>query len=307
MITIIVECLQCVRCAYCLKLTKFKPNKFLPAGFICSQDCEGKYMNEFICTYSDRERGIIFHPEHRTRALWMKHLGLRTMNNIGRIPSCKEHFTYRTCITDCLNVGAIKTWIEDPENSLKERKKRAKKRNVPSLDANHIIELILNIAGGADCAGEKCARNLWLYKGESEYDHKTGLQYCSNKCYRTRIKKEVNCHKEKVQIIHDCIKETYHLNQKELYQAPTLGGASLLDQLSNYVTNNQVNSLQEKTAGKILEGTAKITTWNMQGATNIDQAIQFLNKSKPAILCLQETRLNEDNQHIFQNKLQEKS
>jgi len=302
MVTIIVECLQCVRCAYCLKLTKYKPNKFLPAGFICSQDCEGKYMNEFICTYLDRERSIIFHPEHRTRALWMKHLGLRTMNNIGRIPSCKEHFTYRTCITDCLNVGAIKTWIEDPENSLKERKKRAKKRNVPSLDASHIIELILNIAGGAVCAGEKCARNLWLYKGESEYDHKTGLQYCSSRCYRTRIKKEINCHKEKVQIIHDCIKETYHLNQKELYQTPTLGGASLLDQLSNYVTNNQVNSLQEKTAGKILEGTAKITTWNMQGATNIDQAIQFLNKSKPAILCLQETRLNEDNHHIFQNK-----
>ena len=302
MITIIVECLQCVRCAYCLKLTKFKPNKFLPAGFICSQDCESKYMNEFICTYSENERGIIFHPEHRTRALWMKHLGIRTMNNIGRIPACKEHFTYRTCITDCLNVGAIKDWIEDPENNLKERKKRAKKRIVPSLDANHIIELILNIAGGAVCAGEKCTKNLWLYKGESEYDHKTGLQYCNSRCYSTRKKLKINCHKEKVQIIQDCIKETYHLNHRELYQEPTLGGASLLEQLTNYVTNNQANLLQEKIAGKILEGTAKITTWNMQGAINIDQAIQFLNKSKPAILCLQETRLNEDNQHIFQNK-----
>ena len=302
MIAIIVECLQCVRCAYCLKFTKFKPNKFLPMGFICNQECESKYMNEFICTYSETERGIVFHPEHRTRALWIKHLGLKTMNNIGRIPTCEEHFTYRTCITDCLNVEAIKAWIEDPENNLKERKKRAKKRIVPHPDANHIIELILNLAGGAICAGEKCGRNLWLYKGESEYDHWTGLQYCSRRCINTRIKRKIDCHKEKVQIIRDCIKETYHLNQKELYQELKIGGSSLLKQLSSYTANNQVKTIKEKIAGKILEGTAKITTWNMQGAVNIDQAIQFLNKNKPAILCLQETRLTTDNQHTFQNK-----
>ena len=302
MITIIVECLQCIRCAYCLNLTKYKPNKFLPMGFICSQDCEGKYMNEFICNYSETERSIVFHPEHRTRALWIKHLGLKTMNNIGRVPTCGEHFTYRTCITDCFNVRAIKEWIEDPENNLKERKKRAKKRTVPNPDPNQIIELILNLAGGAACAGEKCGKNLWLYKGESEYDNKTGLQYCSYSCSKSRKKKKINCHEEKVQIIQSCIAETYHLNQRNLYQEPRAGGSSLLNQLSTYVANNQSSPTLEKITGRILEGTAKITTWNMQGATNIDQAIQFLNKSKPAILCLQEARLNEDNHHKFQNK-----
>ena len=40
----------------------------------------------------------------------------------------------------------------------------------------------------------------------------------------------------------------------------------------------------------------------MQGAANIDQAMHYLNLQKPAILCLQEARLNEDNHQLFQNK-----
>ena len=96
--------------------------------------------------------------------------------------------------------------------------------------------------------------------------------------------------------------ELYHLNYKNLYQDPSIGGASLLEQLRNYTTNNQTSQKQEKVVGRILEGTAKITTWNMQGAIQVDQVMQFLNTSKPAILCLQESRLNEDNYHLFQNK-----
>ena len=60
--------------------------------------------------------------------------------------------------------------------------------------------------------------------------------------------------------------------------------------------------IKESTPGRILEGTSKITTWNMQGAINIDQVIHYLNKNKPAILCLQEARLTEENCYIFQNK-----
>ena len=36
-------------------------------------------------------------------------------------------------------------------------------------------------------------------------------------------------------------------------------------------------------------------------AINIDQVLHFVNTQKPAILCLQETRLNEENYHLFQN------
>ena len=260
MIAIIVECIQCMRCAYCLNTTQFRPNKFLPNGFICSQECENQYMNEFICKYSDTERQIIFHPEHRTRALWIKHLGLRTMNNIGRVPTCGEHYSYRTCITDCLNVNEIKKWILDPSNNTKERKKRAKKRNIPAINADTIIELIFNIAGGANCAGENCAKNLWLFKGESVYDNKTGLQYCSQICYQSRKKKKGCCHKEKIQILQSCIKEKYHLSHKNLFQEPVAGGSSLLEQLRNYIDKKKENTGKEKIEGRILEGTSRITT-----------------------------------------------
>ena len=300
MIAILVEYLQCVRCAYCLNPTQYKINKFLPAGYICGQECEGKYMNEFICTYSESERCIKFHPEYRTRALWIKHLGLKTMNNIGRVPTCGEHYTYRTCITDCLNIDIIKDWIADPENNIRERKKRAKKRKIASIEPYLVIELILNLAGGAACAGENCGKSLWLYKGDSEYDSKTGLQYCSNSCAKSRKKRRGNCHKEKVQVIQSCVSELYHLNYKDLYQEPRIGGATLLEQLKKYANN--VPKTKEHIPGRILEGTSKLISWNMQGAINIDQAMQFLNKSKPAVLCLQEARLNEENQHLFYNK-----
>ena len=45
MVAIITECMQRKRCAYCLEYTKNRPNKFLPTGFICVEECEGKYMN----------------------------------------------------------------------------------------------------------------------------------------------------------------------------------------------------------------------------------------------------------------------
>lgn len=73
-------------------------------------------MNNFICKYDEKERKIKVIPEHRTRALWIKHLGLRTLNNIGRIPSC---------LMDCMNINGIKEWIEDERNITKERKIRA--------------------------------------------------------------------------------------------------------------------------------------------------------------------------------------
>ena len=96
--------------------------------------------------------------------------------------------------------------------------------------------------------------------------------------------------------------EKYHLNYISLFQEPRVGGASLMAQLHNYTAREYFSPGREVTPGRILEGTSKITTWNMQGASNITQAINFLNTYKPAILCLQETRINEENYYMFQNK-----
>ena len=150
MVTMIMECLHCLRCAYCLNKTKHRNNRFLPNGFVCNEDCENKYMNEFICTYSDRLRQVIFNNEHRARAMWIKHLGLRIMNNIGRVPTCGDHFTYKVCITD---------------------------------------------------------------------------------------------------IITKCLIEKYHLNYANLFQETTLGGASLLEQLRNYINKGKQYPISEKING----------------------------------------------------------
>ena len=58
----------------------------------------------------------------------------------------------------------------------------------------------------------------------------------------------------------------------------------------------------ENIPGKTLSGTAKIISWNMQGATNIDIAKQYLGIHRPAILALQETRITLDNINKFHHK-----
>ena len=100
-ITTILECLQRHRCTYCLHLTNHFSSKYFPIGFVCSAHCEIHYMEKFIIPTN--------HSEHRCRALWIKHLGLCTMNNIGRVPNCKEHFTFKICILDSLDFDGIKT------------------------------------------------------------------------------------------------------------------------------------------------------------------------------------------------------
>lgn len=144
-------------------------------------------------------------------------------------------------------------------------------------------------------------KNLWLYQGESEFDNRTGLQYCSARCMKTRAKKDDGL-KEKVFIIQQCICEKFYLYFIPLYQEPRVGGASLLAQLNNFTAREYLSPGSQTVPGKVLKGTCKITTWNMQGAINMDQITLYLNTSKPAILCIQEAKINEDNKHIFKNK-----
>ena len=73
MITIINECLQNKRCAYCLEYTNNNLNKYLPTGNVCGEECEGKYLNNFICRFNEDQLRITLHTEHRSRALWIKH------------------------------------------------------------------------------------------------------------------------------------------------------------------------------------------------------------------------------------------
>ena len=51
------------------------------------------------------------------------------MNNIGKIPSCSEHYTYKICLLDSMNLNKIKEWIEDPENTTKNRKQKREKKS----------------------------------------------------------------------------------------------------------------------------------------------------------------------------------
>ena len=88
-----------------------------------------------------------------------------------------------------------------------------------------------------------------------------------------------------------------------IYQEPRLGGASLLKQLQTFANKGFKSKIKTVTPGRVLGGTSKITTWNMQGACNTDIAKTFLSKQKPVALCLQECRISKDNINSFHHKL----
>ena len=303
MIAIIIECLQKHRCAYCLEPTNNAQNEFLPNGFTCGGECETNYMNKFMCMFDGVENRAKFRNIHRSRGQWIKYLGLRSMNNIGRTPTCGVHYTYKICLLDSISPTGIADWIENPINTTKERKKRANKRTVKKIDKDHIIKIIHHISGGAICAGEKCLKNLWLYQGKSEYDSTLGLQYCSEQCKSSRKNANIPClHEEKIKIIQRCLMEKYDLGYISIFQKPRVGGASLMAQLNNFTAREYLHPGKNIVPGKKITGSCKIVTWNMQGAGNWELAKQFLNSRKPAILCLQEPKITEDNKKQFFNK-----
>ena len=197
----------------------------MPQGTICSGTCEASFMEKLVKPWHRHK--------HRFRAQWMKHLGIKTMSNIGKTPKCGEHFTYTLCLTDSLDKTALSTWLDDPRNTLKQREKRAKKKNTPPLPDCFLTE-IHKMAGGAICAGKQCFTSLWLFKGESEYES-VGLQYCSLHCMKTRKRhKNFNdYHRDRIHIIQTSFAEKYFLVTTDLDKECTLGGATLLEQLNN--------------------------------------------------------------------------
>ena len=100
------------------------------------------------------------------------------MNNFGRLPTCKDNFSFRICLLDTINLETIRNWVTSPENSEKARKKRSHRRYVPQTSPDLIVNYIYNLSGGTICAGQNCSQSLWLYIGASEFDTRTDLQYC---------------------------------------------------------------------------------------------------------------------------------
>ena len=145
--------------------------------------------------------------------MWIRYLGLRTMNNIGRTPSCKLHYSYKICLMDFMDRSLILTWIVDPENTTKQRKKRAKKQNILETSSDNIITDIYNYAGNASCSRLNCTQSLWFYKGPAEFDTKSNLYFCSQVCLNSKSPSDYkNLHSSRIDIIQLCLQENYHLS-----------------------------------------------------------------------------------------------
>ena len=119
---------------------------FLPQWYICNNTCEIDYMDEFILPFNS--------SKHRCRAKWVQHLGLRSMNNFGRLPSCKDHFSFKICLLD---LKSIKNWALLPENSKKARKKRSRRRHLLQISSDLLINFFYNLAGGTICTSHNCS------------------------------------------------------------------------------------------------------------------------------------------------------
>ena len=228
------------------------------------------------------------------------------MNNFGRLPSCKDHFSFRICLLDTINLETIKNWASAPENTEKARKKRSQRRSVPKISPDHLINYIYNLAGGTICAGHSCSQTLWLYTGPSEFDIRTDLQYCTLACLNSRNNITGDLHVDRISIITLCLQETFYLSDSNPYKNPTISGALLFKQLHEATKNLARPSNQNVCPGKKLHETAKIVTWNMQGASNFAIAKNFLDIHNPALLLLQETKCTPDNSSTFFHKLYNK-
>ena len=235
-------CLYVLRCMYCLMSTKQFIWNFMPKGTICGDKCEQDFMTKFILPWS--------HSKHRICALWIKHLGLKTMNNIGRVPMCKEHFNYKICFADSISKEGIKTWIMHADNTIKVRKKRDCIKCTAIADQD-IAKDMLQLASGAICAGRNCYKTLWLYTGPSEQDS-WDLQYCTPTYLRTRRRREKEYHNNKIYIIQQCIEEQYNLIHIDIFQAPKLGGSSLHKQLEAFNTHGFKTRIKTTNPGKVL-------------------------------------------------------
>ena len=142
---------------------------------------------------------------------------------------------------------------------------------------------MLELAAGATCAGINCLKSLWLYTGPSETDNKD-LQYCTPACLRSRHRRKKDLHINKLHIIQLCLEEKYNLTHTDIYQEPRLVGASLIKKLQTFTNNGYKSKIKTVTPEKVLGGTSKIATWNMQGVCNVDLAKTFLSKQKPVAL-----------------------
>ena len=87
-----------------------------------------------------------------------------------------------------------------------------------------------------------------------------------------------------------CLQEKFLLSDSKIYKNPSASGASLFKQLHKATKHLTQSSNQNVLPGKKLQGTSKLVTWNMQGASNFAIAKSFLDIYKPALLLLQETK-----------------
>ena len=133
---------------------------------------------------------------------------------------------------DSLDLNIIQTWILDPDNSTKNRKKRAHKRQVPITNAENVIRDIYNLAGGATCADKQCTQTLWLYKGPSEFDSRTDLHYFSQICLTSRPHTpQGDLHTSRINIIQLYLQDKYYLSHLDLHRNLTIGGTPLFKQI----------------------------------------------------------------------------
>ena len=79
--------------------------------------------------FDEVENRVKFRNVHRSRGQWIKYLGLRSMNNIGRTPTCGVHYTYKICLLDSISLTGIADWIGNPINTTKERKRNGQQKN----------------------------------------------------------------------------------------------------------------------------------------------------------------------------------
>ena len=285
-------------CSICIKGSGQYNSRFLPGGWVCSGECELKFMTDFVVPF-------INNP-HRLRAAWYSSLDLGSLYYMWNEPKCGMHHTNRACMLHYVDYGRLDYMVRNGENSVSNRRKRFRKqkRDFRGIPTN-LLDFLDRKSAGAICGGIKCDNDLSLNEYRGPNLPSLNLQFCSMAC-----KKQVTSHLHKVgstgyhgdkrEVIFKSLEYLFLLSTKglrhELYQTGRMKSAR--EELG---TEFRRICTPQGSKCNAVEGSVMVISFNMQGNNNARKVRTYIKANKPAIVGLQETRIKEGKPHGFES------
>ena len=254
--------------------------------FVCSKECDSWLWSWLIIPAGD--------STHSFRGAWLACVDQEALCKTGVVPSCREHPNFLICALDTVNFKVVQEMAANPMNNSRSRKARLKSKKLEITKLPKSLDgPIYEIYGGVRCAGRACLKSLVkpaIDKTDTVLCPSTDLHFCSWKCYRT-LELTGNYHKDKNHHVLMAVALKFGLLIDTNLPAP------VTSPYQRYIRHLQKKDEAPKgpAACKSMYNSQLIVSFNIQGNCNIPKAKAWIIKNKPAVIGLQELRL--ENEH----------